>query len=878
MTVVKYVGSEWVSVGTPRFSTYQAMYCSFYIYDGIPYVAFTEYRSGDDGYRLAVMNYDGEDWVYIPISPPIESRNPSIFVYNQIPYVAYINSGDDSISVVKYGYFVPILEDPEDHNTPGYSLTFNPNIPADYVNTESQVVGNGCIKLNPNSSITLIGDSLYEDDYTLAFYMYDHKTSDVGDWDTTPSGFTLVIGEDFNNSITLRYYKEHWESEYHKCCELYSNGTRVGYDDYSSVIDCTGFYIQLKISDINNSFVVSGDFEFEGNFGYAHNLDKISLNFFTDSTTEDPYILLDNIIIHGSTSINLYPYRGFDVYTPVVPDEPDEPTDDIVFWWTGMKDQYDLPALRYYEGEDYCFEYTLGHFLVKESVSDKIIDDANASLTTYEGLSTNNYLNLTRARIGYWFVANEDENYGYAPEVYFVGHDVAEFRINSGTQYHPHSNTHFDLTIGWSIGLYARFEYPTPLVSGETYWMEIQIDTSTFPIVTNAWLNTVPCTLVIPGDRSFTNESTGWNFLYDAGTNGRVQNIILSTDDTLDIWNTYHDGVALPYMTHYPTTEPDESELLFLSPLAPSEDPSLTPNFFQFITYDGTTEAKYPTELTLPDEEEHFIEYKYDIPNRQVALRIDEGEWAEQEIGVLSQDVEYVDMKFYIEPIESPPPPPTGDWFLWYSCDSDDIQADHDYFIDPGVTSVIWSESSSVNALAAKVGVAGLRTLTDEYNMGLLIGNITETPGGIRFGLWARRSVTSDNNDGGGVYIADNLISPTFLIACGVFNFDTMPKAGVALMISGEEYYYTLDEEFPKDNEWYWIESELDFTNSTVRLYINNELSVEDTIPDITPPFKDAAITLTSGTAGYIDLDQILINTDLTVTLWDYRDTNGKPA
>ena len=98
---MKYDGSNWVAVGNPGFSNVDTYYLSFFIYNGIPYVAYCD---SSNSYKATVMKYNGSSWV--TVGNPFSIGQPgstSIYVYNGTPYVAYSDFDNDiKITVMKY--------------------------------------------------------------------------------------------------------------------------------------------------------------------------------------------------------------------------------------------------------------------------------------------------------------------------------------------------------------------------------------------------------------------------------------------------------------------------------------------------------------------------------------------------------------------------------------------------------------------------------------------------------------------------------------------------------------------------------------------------------------------------------------------------------
>ncbi len=98
-TVMMYNGTAWNPVGNPGFSPYSITDAtSLYIYNGIPYVAYA-----DEG--LTVKVYNGTNWVTVGNErfTGFGADYPSLYVYNGTPYVAFRDlSVDYKCTVMKF--------------------------------------------------------------------------------------------------------------------------------------------------------------------------------------------------------------------------------------------------------------------------------------------------------------------------------------------------------------------------------------------------------------------------------------------------------------------------------------------------------------------------------------------------------------------------------------------------------------------------------------------------------------------------------------------------------------------------------------------------------------------------------------------------------
>jgi len=100
-TVMKFNGTSWVTVGSPRFSAGVAQWTSIAVDpSGIPYVAYQDEGHGDN---ITVMKFNGSSWVNVG-SPGFSASSIS---YSTIaidgsgtPYVAYLDAGVSSKATV----------------------------------------------------------------------------------------------------------------------------------------------------------------------------------------------------------------------------------------------------------------------------------------------------------------------------------------------------------------------------------------------------------------------------------------------------------------------------------------------------------------------------------------------------------------------------------------------------------------------------------------------------------------------------------------------------------------------------------------------------------------------------------------------------------
>jgi hypothetical protein len=93
-TVMEYISTidAWAFVGEPCFSAWDADYISLFVSNGVPYVAFKDTGALAFG-RASLMKYNGVTWDYVGEQGfsgiGHAAIHTSLFIYNDIPYVAY---------------------------------------------------------------------------------------------------------------------------------------------------------------------------------------------------------------------------------------------------------------------------------------------------------------------------------------------------------------------------------------------------------------------------------------------------------------------------------------------------------------------------------------------------------------------------------------------------------------------------------------------------------------------------------------------------------------------------------------------------------------------------------------------------------------------
>ncbi|TDU40597.1 putative secreted protein (Por secretion system target) [Gelidibacter sediminis] len=104
ITVMKFNGSNWETVGMPRFSNDEADYCTLaFSNTDEPYVAFTDKANQ---FKATVMKFNGSNWETVGLAgfSPDRAFNFSLtFSSVGVPYLAYMDrDNEDKATVVKF--------------------------------------------------------------------------------------------------------------------------------------------------------------------------------------------------------------------------------------------------------------------------------------------------------------------------------------------------------------------------------------------------------------------------------------------------------------------------------------------------------------------------------------------------------------------------------------------------------------------------------------------------------------------------------------------------------------------------------------------------------------------------------------------------------
>jgi hypothetical protein len=229
---------------------------------------------------------------------------------------------------------------------------------------------------------------------------------------------------------------------------------------------------------------------------------------------------------------------------------------------------------------------------------------------------------------------------------------------------------------------------------------------------------------------------------------------------------------------------------------------------FCFIVNDNGTEYIYPTELTLEDENEHFVEYSYDIPNQLLKLRLDNGEWVEQSIPLLPQNVVYANLEYYIEPIISPSDlnylfltfdstSESDSKIFWYRGDTTQLDYSHDYCIDS--TGVEWTRNSEfeMDYTTYIVGNGSNKAITDLVD-GTAYTDYIQLPSdttSFSFGMWVNKG-------------QNPVLDPEWTLAWNAFWFsveDEESGAEIGFGFENDVFSSKLPYTTMEDDTWYFI-------------------------------------------------------------------------
>jgi hypothetical protein len=438
-----------------------------------------------------------------------------------------------------------------DYNPYNFILSFDGS-PTDYIETNKQVVGNGCV-YNPSSghNITLSGDPISFNKVRMGMYIMFPSPSVSG-------GQFLINGTTYS-------------------IKIYIMGTTlyVEYIDSATTLQRT-----MANAQFNTWYFIETVLEFNTGPPYSTltvYVDGESLGSSTNSIGFPTTIsslkwawtgwtpaYLDQLIITKDITKDLYPLRGFDVYTPDLPPIPTLPTDNIVFWLTGDKNEYNLPAVRYWPNADSTGgeDWTLGSWAnyletyPKQFVSDStMVPETTGSMKFTNNVQwTSIYFDdaleaLTDYNLGFWFEIITNSNMNQ-----FVA--LGEGNFGSGTYngvwiYRNAGVSNLGFRMGGTDqGKISGVSNNTP------HFIQFKIDSTnssySYKLDNNSWTEVTGQTTSVNPRRFIITSDNGYT-----GTEILISNVIISTDLNLDMYNTRHGGIRLCELTKYPTTDPD---------------------------------------------------------------------------------------------------------------------------------------------------------------------------------------------------------------------------------------------------------------------------------------------------------------------------------
>ena len=502
---------------------------------------------------------------------------------------------------------VPIIEEPYDHNPLELVAQYSMDS-TNYVETEKQMVGNGCLKFEYTGAgdqqienIVFFPDNPFNlNSGRLGFYIYISEES-FNPSENEDATFSIALGDlgmggmlmSIGNVKTLSYTRQilMFGSDYESLGHIdipyfdayFFLEVAWGFDNHDWKIYING--LEQEVLDK----LPLGD------------MPPVSIFALGMNTYSTLSAYLDNIIIDANNEKNLYSYRGFDSFTSVIPSETPIPDDDIIFWWTGMKDEYGLPAIRYYEGKDYIKKFDGPWFVgpiitgidetyfkhyskwYSSSEHPSALDTSGCICISQESSGDNgtllhenvNEFSGNTLRVGFWFTT--EGTWTHYPEILLINSlfskafDISlKYPDSQDLSYRLELNYDEELSLSWDSIVISD-----PL---GWHWFELSInaDTNTF----NGYIdnNLLPV-------RSITGEITTGEILIDhillVGTaRTLLQNLMISTDPTI---NFYEKGYHL--LTEYPQPIPLANFLFWFR----CESETLVPTYDYF--YDETVTA-----------------------------------------------------------------------------------------------------------------------------------------------------------------------------------------------------------------------------------------------------------------------------------------------
>lgn len=277
-------------------------------------------------------------------------------------------------------------------------------------------------------------------------------------------------------------------------------------------------------------------------------------------------VYLDNIIISTDVSKSLWSYRGFKTYTPEVPDDPPTPAYDIAFWLGCRTTADGLLDIQHYEEKDYIMDYD-GYYLPDGIPSTHVSTESHITgLTSIsnEHTGTNSVIKLNtniitgnKMRMGWWMklqdtlVPNGSQSAlwfydgvgSYNQQIYFA--------CNSGGY-------------GYWLGIHdwqsGYFNGAVDMVIDDNWnFFEVSLDDSKLTNKFRVFKNGVeePSYYAPTNSNTLYGWSTGNLWVEFERTNEDqdfiwIENIIISTNPDLDMYNTMLGVTRLCELAEYP--------------------------------------------------------------------------------------------------------------------------------------------------------------------------------------------------------------------------------------------------------------------------------------------------------------------------------------
>ena len=324
--VLEYIKRKWDSVGHNESLT-GMYYPTIFVYDRIPYVAFTDMAN----LGISVLKYNETDWVCIGDRGSIPmGLYKKIFVYEGTPYVAWQDGSNYNVSGAKYnGSSWEILGDEGFGKAEAWhiSLSVDDNVPyvafkgsgnklnvVRYDGTKWVFVGEenfspgevGGFSLSVNEGVPYIAFRDYANEYKLTLMKFDGNSwLYVGNAGFTTDSLT-------SDSITLNFFNDVpyitcWENN-NLCVYKYDNGNWHIIGDtgingtHAYKVHSLGFYedtVYLVYSSGNNGILIKYDGSDWVTLGDEYLSDTINdFSFFMYQNI--PYVVYNDFLPNGT--------------------------------------------------------------------------------------------------------------------------------------------------------------------------------------------------------------------------------------------------------------------------------------------------------------------------------------------------------------------------------------------------------------------------------------------------------------------------------------------------------------------------------------------------------------------------------------------------